>query len=101
MFNFFKTTNRHSLEKPKNQTSEILFELINNKNASRSELTEMTGFLNVTAIILKISLTHEINIKCDLKEIKNKHGRNVRFGIYSLTDASRMAALRKYNQINK
>lgn len=101
MFNFFKTTNRHSLAKPKNQIAEILFELINNKNASRSELTDMTGVLNVTSVISKIRLTHEINIKCDLTEVKNKHGRNVRFGIYSLTDASRMTALRKYNQINK
>lgn len=101
MFNFFKTKNRHSLAKPKNQSAEILFELINNTNASRSELTEMTGVLNVTAIISKLRLDYDISIKCDLKETKNKHGRNVRFGIYSLTSISKMVAILKYNQINK
>lgn len=102
MFNyFFKTANRHKLSKPNNQTAEILFELINNKNASRLELTEMTGVLNITAIISIIRLTHKIDVKCDFKEVKNKHGRKVRYGIYSLTEYSKMIAFKKYPEINK
>lgn len=99
MLSFFKTKNRHSLAKPKNQSAEILFELINNTNASRSELTEMTGVLNVTAIISKLRLDYEIEIKCNFKETTNKHGRPVKFGIYQLIDKN--DGLKKYNTINK
>lgn len=99
MFNFFKTTNRHSLAKPKNQTAEILFELLNNVTASRSELMEMTGCLNITAIISRLRLDHEIDVKCNFKETINKHGRPVKFGIYQLIDKN--DGLKKYNTINK
>lgn len=99
MFNFFKTTNRHSLAKPKNQTAEILFELINKNSASRTELMEMTGCLNITAIISKLRLDHEIEVKCTFKETTNKHGRPVKYGIYTLPQKE--DAIKKYNSINK
>lgn len=100
MFNFFKTTNRHSLAKPKNQRAEILFELLNrNSPASRTELMEMTGCLNITAIISVLRLDYEIEVKCSFKETINKHGRPVRFGMYNLTDKE--DGLKKYNTVNK
>jgi hypothetical protein len=99
MINFFKTRNRFELDRPTNQTAEILFELLNKNTASRSELMEMTGCLNVTAIISRLRLDHEIEIKCNFRDVLNKHGRPVKFGIYNLIDKT--DALQKYNKINK
>lgn len=96
---FFKTKNRLSLDKPTNQRAEILFELLNKNTASRTELMEMTGCLNITAIISRLRLDHEIEVKCNFKETINKHGRPVRFGIYNLVDKN--DGLKKYNTINK
>jgi hypothetical protein len=99
MLNLFKTRNRFELDRPTNQTSEILFELLNKNTASRSELMEMTGCLNVTAIISRLRLDHEIEIKCNFRDVLNKHGRPVKFGIYNLVNKG--DALQKYNTINK
>ncbi|CAB4153689.1 hypothetical protein UFOVP638_18 [uncultured Caudovirales phage] len=99
MMYFFKTRNRLNLDKPTNQSAEILFELLNNVTASRSELMETTGCLNITAIISRLRLDHEIEIKCNFKETTNKHGRPVKFGIYQLIDKN--DGLKKYNTINK
>ena len=101
MFNFFKTRNYYKLSKPKNQNGEILFELINNNSVSRSDLHTLTGVLNVTAIISILRLDYGIDVKCFLRETKNKHGRKVRFGIYSLNKAEKEHALAAYNLINK
>jgi hypothetical protein len=99
MINFFKTKNRLDLDRPTNQKAEILFELINKNSSTRSELMEMTGCLNITAIISKLRLDHEIEIKCNFKDVLNKHGRPVKFGVYNLIDKG--DALQKYNTINK
>lgn len=99
MMYFFKTRNRLNLDKPINQKAEILFELLNNNTASRTELMEMTGVLNITAIVSKLRLDYEIEIKCNFKEKFNKHGRPVRYGIYNLVDKN--DGLKKYNAINK
>ena len=96
---FFKTKNRLSLDKPTNQRAEILFELLNKNTATRTELMEMTGCLNITAIISRLRLDHEIEVKCNFKETINKHGRPVKFGIYNLVDKN--DGLKKYNTINK
>ena len=99
MMYFFKTKNRLSLDKPTNQRAEILFELLNKNTATRTELMEMTGCLNITAIISRLRLDHEIEVKCNFKETINKHGRPVKFGIYNLVDKN--DGLKKYNTINK
>lgn len=99
MMYFFKTRNRLNLDKPTNQTAEILFELLNKNTATRTELMEMTGCLNITAIISRLRLDHEIEVKCNFKETINKHGRPVKFGIYNLVDKN--DGLKKYNTINK
>lgn len=96
---FFKTKNRLSLDKPTNQRAEILFELLNKNTATRTELMEMTGCLNITAIISRLRLDYEIEVKCNFKETINKHGRPVKFGIYNLVDKN--DGLKKYNTINK
>lgn len=99
MMYFFKTKNRLSLDKPTNQRAEILFELLNKNTATRTELMEMTGCLNITAIISRLRLDYEIEVKCNFKETINKHGRPVKFGIYNLVDKN--DGLKKYNTINK
>jgi hypothetical protein len=99
MINFFKTKNRLYLDKPNNQKAEILFELINQNYATRLDLMQMTGCLNITAIISKLRLDHEIEIKCNFRDVFNKHGRPVKFGVYNLIDKG--DALSKYNSINK
>jgi hypothetical protein len=99
MINFFKTRNRFDLDKPTNQKAEILFELINKNSASRTDLMEMTGCLNITAIISKLRLDNEIDVKCNFNHVLNKHGRPVKFGIYNLVNKG--DALHKYNTINK
>lgn len=99
MMYFFKTRNRLNLDKPTNQRAEILFELLNKNTATRTELMEMTGCLNITAIISRLRFDHEIEVKCSFKETINKHGRPVKFGIYNLVDKN--DGLKKYNIINK
>jgi hypothetical protein len=99
MLNLFKTRNRFDLDKPNNQKAEILFELINQNYATRLDLMQMTGCLNITAIISKLRLDHEIEIKCNFRDVLNKHGRPVKFGIYNLVNKG--DALSKYNTINK
>jgi hypothetical protein len=99
MINFFKTRNRFDLERPTNQSAEILYELINKNSATRMDLMEMTGCLNVTAIISRLRLDHEIEIKCNFTHVLNKHGRPVRFGVYNLVNKG--DGLQKYNTINK
>lgn len=99
MINLFKTRNRFNLDRPNNQTAEILYELLNKNTASRTDLMEMTGCLNITAIISRLRLNYEIDIKCNFTEKTNKHGRPVRFGIYNLV--SQVDGLKKYNSVNK
>lgn len=97
----FKTNNRYKLAKPSNQTAEILFELINKINVSRSELHTLTGVLNVTAIISILRLDWGIDVRCDMKETKNKHGSVVRYGVYRLNPEDKEFVLISYNRINK
>lgn len=99
MINFFKTKNRQNLEKPLNQTAEVLYELINKNSASRIELMEMTGCLNITAVISRLRLNHEILVNCDFRNVINKFGRPVKYGIYTIKNKS--FAIEKYKEINK
>ena len=99
MINFFKTRNKLGLDKPTNQKAEILFELINQNVSTRTGLMEMTGCLNITAIISRLRLDHEIEIKCNFMDVLNKHGRPVKYGVYNLVN--KQDALTKYNTINK
>jgi len=72
------------MKKPKNQTAEVLFELIEKQKVSRLMFLKNTGILNVTARIADLRIRHGIPIKCEKVKTTNKHGRVITYGVWSL-----------------
>ena len=72
------------MKAPKNQTAEVLFELLNNKAITRRTIMIECGILNVCARITDLRLKHNVPITCNYIQTKNKHNRIVRYGSWSL-----------------
>ena len=91
------------IEKPKNQTAEVLYELIKNTSINRRDLIISTGILNVTARIANLRNIHQIAIDCKRVSVLNKFGRSVNFGVWSISKKPNDLKLieKKYNKINK
>jgi hypothetical protein len=85
------------LQPPKNQTAEVLYELINNKHINRRDILIETGILNITARLSDIR-KHGIVVECKMIEALNKHNRKVQFGQWSVSDKNK--AIEIYNKIN-
>lgn len=86
---------------PKNQTSEVLYELINNGPISRADIFKTTGILNLTARIADLRIRHGLNIVCEKVNTKNKFSRPISYGIWSIKHQTELAKAREvYNQIN-
>jgi hypothetical protein len=77
------------MNKPLNQTAEVLFELIQKKNVSRMMFFKNTGILNVTARIAELRIDYGIEIRCKKVSAMNKHGRTIKYGVWSLSDIER------------
>lgn len=91
------------IEKPKNQTAEVLYLLINNNCINRQSIMFDTGILNVTARIANLRNIHQIAIDCKRFETTNKFGRMVSYGQWSISKKPNDLKLieKKYNKINK
>lgn len=86
------------LTSPVNQMSEVLYELITRDNITRMEFFQSTGILNVTARIANLRIKHDLDIVCKDINIRNKHGRVVTYGQWSLPDKEKGKEV--YLQIN-
>lgn len=85
------------LQPPKNQTAEVLYELLTNGPINRRDILINTGILNVTARISDIR-KHGINVKCEMIKTKNKHNRSISFGKWSID--KNISVVDVYNKIN-
>lgn len=72
------------MKAPKNQTAEVLYELLNSKAITRRTIMIECGILNVCARITDLRLKHNVPITCNYIQTKNKHNRTVRYGSWSL-----------------
>ena len=75
-----------NLEKPKNQTAEVLYELIQAGFITRRSIMNDLGILNLTARIADLRIRYDIEIKCTRVKAVNKHGRAVIYGLWSIDD---------------
>lgn len=91
------------INKPTNQRAEVLYLLIKHDCINRRDVLLDTGILNVTARIANLRNSHQIAIDCKRIETKNKFGRKISYGQWSIS--KRICALTNvlkiYNKINK
>jgi hypothetical protein len=86
------------METPKNQTAEVLFELINNSYITRSTILINTGILNLTARISDLRLRHNVDVICQKVNTINKHKRKINYGKWYVNDKNNCIEI--YNKIN-
>ena len=87
------------LSKPLNQTAEVLYELLNSKRRiGFSEIYAATHAINLGQ---RISGLRRMGLKiyCTYVETKNKHGRKVKYGTWSVAGEEKKA-LEIYKRIN-
>jgi hypothetical protein len=88
-----------NLATPKNQTSEILYFLLTNDKINFSYIYAMTGILNLSARISDLRLNYGLEIPCVEVETKNKFGRKISYGTWSLKDKEQARII--YSKINR
>lgn len=76
----------NSLPRPKKQIEEVLYYLIKRHNINRKQMMLDTGVLNVTARIADLRNRYFLDIVCNQVSVKNKFGRKIEFGYWSLSD---------------
>ena len=76
----------HNLPLPKNQTQEIVYELITHDKINRREMFNSTGILNLTARIADLRNKYYVPIICTEIMIINKFGRKISYGEWSIAD---------------
>lgn len=89
------------LSTPKNQTAEVLFELLTNKSINRRDMMLNTGILNLTARFANIRNKYGINVFCRKIETTNKHGRTIKYGEWLIPKLDRKKAKETYCKLNK
>ncbi len=87
------------LPKPTKQVSEILYELIRSKSPlSFHQLAYRTGVINLGQRISDLR-REGLNVPCINKTTKNKHGRDVSYGTWTVQD-QKEKAIEVYIKIN-
>jgi hypothetical protein len=94
-----KTTAVTKLEKPTSQIAEALYTLLTNKSVSRKQFLLKADILNAPESVRQLKNNHGVGIVCKSVPTKNKFGRMVSYGTYSLTNVS--AATKVYKKLNK
>ncbi len=87
------------LEKPTSQIAEALYTLLNNKTVTRKQFLLKADILNAPESVRQLRSVHGVSISCKSVPTKNKFGRVVNYGSYSLMNMS--AATKTYKKINK
>ena len=75
-----------NLPKPTKQIEEVLYYLLKRHNINRMQMMLDTGVLNITARIADLRNRYFLDIVCNQVSVKNKFGRKVEFGYWSLSD---------------
>ena len=75
-----------NLPTPKNQTAEILYELLTNKEVTFYSCYSQTGIINLGARISDLRKMYHLDIETSKLDKFNKHGRKTHPGIYKLLD---------------
>jgi len=89
------------LNLPKNQTAEVLHELIMHHDITRGSAITNLGILNITARIANLRIKHDIPVICTKVMTINKFGRGISYGKWSLLERDKEYAVEVYNRINK
>jgi hypothetical protein len=87
------------MDKPKNQTAEVLYELMTNEFITRKSIMNDTGILNLTARIADLRIRHNLTVDCKKVLATNKHGRGISYGKWSTPNIE--LAVEVYEKINK
>ncbi len=87
------------LEKPTSQIAEALYTLLNNKTVTRKEFLLKADILNAPESVRQLKNLHGVSIVCKSVPTKNKFGRTVNYGSYSLTNMN--SATKTYKKLNK
>lgn len=90
----------YQLNKPTNQTAEVLYALLTRRRIDRRQMLLETGILNVTARIANLRKLG-IDIRCYNRSVRNKHGRTVTFGAWAIHDSIADQAAELYPIVNK
>lgn len=98
MFNLFRKK-KNQLQKPGSQLEEVLYYLIKRDSISRKQIMFDCGILNLPARIGDLRHNHCLDIKLTSVKTKNKFGREITYGQYSLRDKEK--GIKRYNQIIK
>jgi hypothetical protein len=90
------------LAKPTNQTAEVLYLLITEKSINRKSALIKTGVLCLTGQIARLRNTFMLDVKCIETKTKNKFGRSISFGVWSVSKklCDQKKLVEKYNKIN-
>ena len=84
---------------PKNQTAEVLYELLTKDKITFKSVYLETGIINLGARLSDLRLDHELIIPCRWIDTINKHNRSIRYGSWKLMNKE--LGLTVYNKINK
>ena len=88
------------INKPKNQTAEVLYLLLTQKSINRLTALKDVGVLNLTARISNLRINYDLLVNCNKIETSNKFGRAIKYGEWSLK-TSKSKALIVYDKINR
>lgn len=88
-----------NLATPKNQTAEILYCLLNYDKITFRQVFQETGIVNLGARISNLRLDYGLDIPCTEIETKNKFGRKISYGSWSLIDKEQGRII--YSKINR
>jgi len=90
------------MTQPKNQTAEVLYELLNNAPITRASILRSTGVLNPTARIADLRIRYGVNVTCEKINTKNKFLRPISYGSWSIKgELETTKAKNVYESINK
>jgi hypothetical protein len=88
-----------NINNPKNQTAEVLYFLLKCESINFSYIYAETGILNLSARLSNLRLDYGLEIPCIEVNAKNKFGRKISYGTWSLKDKNQGRII--YSKINR
>lgn len=89
------------LTTPKNQKAEVLYELLQHNEVTHLQIVKATGINCPTARIANLRHQHDLNIPCEMRPVRNKHGRTVKIGVWSIPADEKETAIQVYKTLNR
>ena len=88
---------RKRIKKPVNQITEVMYMLLTRKSINVRQMMFDTGILNLTARISDIRIKYGVDIVCEKQIVKNKFGRKISFGKWTLNNREKLIII--YDEI--